>query len=150
MSLTGEEGGVPAKMGLSVADLSAALFATIGVLACLQAPAATGIGQHVQTSLLEAQVAMLSYDLTSYFATGEVPVARADTGEDVRTEASLAKLCAGDWGARRLDHAIQIHGGMGETLELPLTLFYRLLRHAQVGGGTSEIHRMLIARSLLR
>ena len=38
----------------------------------------------------------------------------------------------------------------GETLELPLTLFYRLLRHAQVGGGTSEIHRMLIARSLLR
>ena len=39
---------------------------------------------------------------------------------------------------------------MGETLELPLTLFYRLLRHAQVGGGTSEIHRMLIARSQLR
>lgn len=76
MSLTGEEGGPPAKMGLSVADLSAALFATIGVLACLQARAATGIGEHVQTSLLEAQVAMLSYHLTSYFATGEVPVAR--------------------------------------------------------------------------
>jgi alkylation response protein AidB-like acyl-CoA dehydrogenase len=66
------------------------------------------------------------------------------------TEASLAKLCPGDWGAGCLDQAIQIHGGMGETLELPLTLFYCLLRHAQVGGGTSEIHRMLIARSLLR
>jgi len=52
--------------------------------------------------------------------------------------------------ARCLDHAIHIHGGMGETLELPRTLFYRLLRHAQVGGGTSEIHRMLIARSVLR
>ena len=76
MSLTGQEGGPPVKMGLSVADLSAALFATIGVLAALQARAVTGIGQHVQTSLLEAQVALLSYHLTSYFATGEVPVAR--------------------------------------------------------------------------
>lgn len=76
MSLTGEEGGAPVKMGISVADLSAALFATIGVLASLQARAVTGIGQHVQTSLLEAQVAMLSYHLTAFFATGEVPVAR--------------------------------------------------------------------------
>jgi crotonobetainyl-CoA:carnitine CoA-transferase CaiB-like acyl-CoA transferase len=76
MSLTGEEGGPPAKMGLSVADLSAALFATIGVLAALQARAVTGEGQQVQTSLLEAQVAMLSYHLTYYFATGEAPVAR--------------------------------------------------------------------------
>ena len=38
----------------------------------------------------------------------------------------------------------------GETPELPLTLFYRPLRHAQVGGGTSEVHRMLISRSPLR
>lgn len=89
-------------------------------------------------------------DIQALSALAYQSAARADAGEDVRTEASLAKLCAGDWGARCLDHAIQIHGGMGETLELPLTLFYRLLRHAQVGGGTSEIHRMLIARSLLR
>ncbi len=62
-----------------------------------------------------------------------------------------AKFCAGDWGVRCFDHAIQVHGGMGETPEeLSLALFYRLLRHAQVAGGTSEIHRMLIARSLLR
>jgi len=76
--------------------------------------------------------------------------ARADAGEDVRNEAALVKLISGDWGARTLDNAIQIHGAMGEALELPLTKFYRLLRHAQIGGGTSEIQRMLIARSLLR
>ena len=35
-------------------------------------------------------------------------------------------------------------------MRLAETLFYLLLRHAQLGGGTSEIHRMLIARSLLR
>jgi alkylation response protein AidB-like acyl-CoA dehydrogenase len=76
--------------------------------------------------------------------------ARADAGEDVRNEAALVKLVSGDWGARCLDQAIQVHGAMGESLELPLTKFYRLLRHAQIGGGTSEIQRMLIARGLLK
>lgn len=75
--------------------------------------------------------------------------ARADAGEDVRTEAALVKLCSGEWGARSLDAAIQVHGAMGESLELPLTYFYRLLRHAQIGGGTTEIQRILLARKLL-
>ncbi len=101
--------------------------------------------QAIQWRLVDMYV-----DIQALSALAYQSAARADAGDDVRTEASLAKLCSGDWGARCLDHAIQIHGGMGETLELPLTLFYRLLRHAQVGGGTSEIHRMLIARSLLR
>ncbi len=76
--------------------------------------------------------------------------ARADTGEDVRAEAALIKLCSGEWGARCLDNAIQIHGAMGESLELPLTLFYRYLRHAQIGGGANDIQRILIARKLLK
>lgn len=101
--------------------------------------------QAIQWRLVDMYV-----DIQALSALAYQSAARADSGDDVRTEASVAKLCSGDWGARCLDHAIQIHGGMGETLELPLTLFYRLLRHAQVGGGTSEIHRMLIARSLLR
>ncbi len=76
--------------------------------------------------------------------------ARADTGEDVRAEAALVKLCASEWGARCVDHAIQVHGAMGESLDLPLTLFYRILRHTQIGGGASEIQRILIARKLLK
>ncbi len=76
--------------------------------------------------------------------------ARADTGEDIRTEASLIKLVSMNWGAQCMDHAIQIHGAMGESLELPLTLFYRYLRHGRIGGGTDEIQKMLIARKLLR
>jgi alkylation response protein AidB-like acyl-CoA dehydrogenase len=39
---------------------------------------------------------------------------------------------------------------MGESLELPLTLFYRYIRHAQIGGGASEIQRMMIARKLMK
>ena len=76
--------------------------------------------------------------------------ARAERGEDVRSEAALVKLCATEWGTRCVDHAIQIHGAMGESLDLPLTLFYRHLRHTQIGGGASEIQRMLIARQLLK
>jgi acyl-CoA dehydrogenase len=39
---------------------------------------------------------------------------------------------------------------MGEALELPLSLFYRYVRHARIGGGTDEIQRMMIARMLLK
>ena len=73
-----------------------------------------------------------------------------DAGQDARYEAAMIKLCAADWGSKCLDEAIQIHGAMGESLELPLTMFYRYIRHARIGGGTSEIQRMLIARMLLR
>ena len=76
--------------------------------------------------------------------------ARADAGEDVRTEAALVKLTAAEWGTKALDDAIQIHGAMGEALELPLSLFYRYVRHARIGGGTDEIQRMMIARMLLK
>jgi alkylation response protein AidB-like acyl-CoA dehydrogenase len=76
--------------------------------------------------------------------------ARADSGEDIRTEAGMIKLTSMVWGTRTLDKAIQIHGAMGEPLELPLTLFYRYLRHGQIGGGANEIQRMQIARKLLR
>ena len=62
----------------------------------------------------------------------------------------MIKLCAADWGSKCLDEAMQIHGAMGESLELPITMFYRYIRHARIGGGTSEIQRMLLARMLLR
>ena len=68
----------------------------------------------------------------------------------MRTEASLVKLTSANWGEQCMDEAIQVHGAMGESLDLPLTLFYRLLRHTRIGGGTDEIQRMLIARKLQR
>ena len=100
--------------------------------------------QAIQWKLVDMHV-----DITALRSMTYEMAARADGGEDVRSEAALVKMCAGDWGARCLDRAIQVHGAMGESTELPLTLFYRLLRHAQIGGGTSEIQRILIARKLL-
>jgi crotonobetainyl-CoA:carnitine CoA-transferase CaiB-like acyl-CoA transferase len=73
MSITGEPGGGPVKMGLSVGDLGAGMMGAMGILMALEARHRTGRGQRVDTSLLEGQVAMLSYHLTRYFSSGEVP-----------------------------------------------------------------------------
>lgn len=73
MSITGEVGGGPVKMGLSVADLGAGFMGTVGVLMALEARHKTGRGQRVDTSLLEGQMSMLSYHLTRFFSTGAVP-----------------------------------------------------------------------------
>ena len=74
---------------------------------------------------------------------------RADQGEDVRVEASMIKYCAGEWGWRSIDKVMQIFGGLGETLDMPIPHWYHLLRHARIGGGTSEIHKFVMARALL-
>jgi crotonobetainyl-CoA:carnitine CoA-transferase CaiB-like acyl-CoA transferase len=82
MNLTGEPDRPPSKMGLSVADLGAGMMATIGILMALEARHRTGRGQRVDTSLLEGQMAMLSYHLTHFFAKGEPP-RRAGSGGGV-------------------------------------------------------------------
>ncbi|PWK61289.1 acyl-CoA dehydrogenase family protein [Aminobacter sp. AP02] len=100
--------------------------------------------QAIQWKLVDMYVDLKALRAMTYQA-----AARADAGEDMRSEAAMVKMCGTDWGARAIDNAIQIHGAMGEASELPLTHFYKYLRHAQIGGGTNEIQRMLIARSLL-
>ena len=74
---------------------------------------------------------------------------RVDQGEDVRVEASMIKYCAGEWGFRSIDKVLQIFGGLGETLDMPIVHWYHMLRHARIGGGTSEIHKFVMARALL-
>jgi crotonobetainyl-CoA:carnitine CoA-transferase CaiB-like acyl-CoA transferase len=81
MSITGEEGRGPVKSGISVADVGAGMFGVIGILLALESRHRTGVGQRVDTSLLEGQIAMLSYHLTSYFATGRVPVRRGASSQ---------------------------------------------------------------------
>ncbi|MDP9094948.1 MAG: CoA transferase [Pseudomonadota bacterium] len=73
MSITGEIGGGPMKMGLSVADIGAGLMGTVGIMMALEARHRTGRGQRVDTSLLEGQMSMLSYHLCRFFSTGNIP-----------------------------------------------------------------------------
>ncbi len=74
----------------------------------------------------------------------------ADEHRTIRNEAFIAKLYATEMAQRVSDRALQIYGGMGYTREVPIQSFYRQVRVWRIGHGTSEIHRMMIARNLLR
>ena len=73
MSVTGEAGGAPMKAGVPLTDLGAALFALAGILAALEHRHKTGRGQHVDTSLLEAGIALSVWEATQYFSGRGVP-----------------------------------------------------------------------------
>jgi crotonobetainyl-CoA:carnitine CoA-transferase CaiB-like acyl-CoA transferase len=73
MSLTGERGGPPVKPGLPVADLTSGLWVAIAILASLAGREKTGNGCHVDFSMLDGQVALLTLAAARYFALGEVP-----------------------------------------------------------------------------
>jgi formyl-CoA transferase len=73
MSITGEPGRPPVKIGVPIADLTCALYATIAVLAALRARDRDGTGQFIDVSLLESAVSLGVWEAGRYFATGEVP-----------------------------------------------------------------------------
>jgi len=73
MSLTGEKGGAPVKPGLPVADLTSGLWVAIAILAALAGREQTGRGAHVDFSMLDGQVSLLTLAAARYFALGEVP-----------------------------------------------------------------------------
>ncbi|VFR33623.1 L-carnitine dehydratase/bile acid-inducible protein F [plant metagenome] len=82
MSITGMAEGGPVRSGIPIGDLGGGLFGAIGVLAALQARAQTGRGQHVDISMLDAQVSLLNYMATMYLMSGIVP-ARMGNGHFV-------------------------------------------------------------------
>jgi crotonobetainyl-CoA:carnitine CoA-transferase CaiB-like acyl-CoA transferase len=75
ISVTGEEDGAPAKSGVPLSDLAAGLFGAYGILAALEYRERTGKGQFVDTSLLEAAMALTVWESTEYWATGQTPKA---------------------------------------------------------------------------
>ncbi|MDR0204531.1 MAG: CoA transferase [Delftia acidovorans] len=96
MSLTGERGGGPVKPGLPVADLSSGLWVAIAVLTALMGRAKTGKGSHVDFSMFDGQVGLLSLAAARWFALGEVPE-RLGTEHPGRIP-SAAFVCAdGKW-----------------------------------------------------
>lgn len=73
MSVTGQPGQGPTRVGIPIADLCAGHFLAQGILIALLARERTGEGQWVHTSLLEAQIAMLDFQATRWLIDGEVP-----------------------------------------------------------------------------
>ena len=73
MSITGQPGQGPMRVGIPIADLTAGIYCSFGILVALLAREQTGRGQWVQTSLLQAQVAMLDFQAARWLISREVP-----------------------------------------------------------------------------
>jgi len=73
MSITGEPDGPPLRPGLSLGDIAAGLYTTIGVLAALHERERSGQGQMIDVAMLDCQIAILENAFIRYFATGELP-----------------------------------------------------------------------------
>jgi acyl-CoA dehydrogenase len=75
---------------------------------------------------------------------------RLDEGDEARVEVSLIKFYAARVLSDVIDRALQVHGGLGMTDDTPLALMYRHARGARIYDGADEVHRMVVARRILR
>lgn len=77
MSVTGQPDGAPGaeplKVGVAVADLFTGMYATVGILAALRHAERTGVGQQIDVSLLDCQVAMLANQASNFLVSGKAP-----------------------------------------------------------------------------
>lgn len=129
MSLTGEKGGGPVKPGLPIADLTSGLWIAIAILASLAGRGRTGKGCHVDFSMLDGQVSLLTLAAARYFALNEIPprlgtehpgrvpsaTFRCEDGKYAHITASdqhWAPLCralgVSEWGARYSENAVRV------------------------------------------
>ncbi|HEX5135415.1 MAG TPA: acyl-CoA dehydrogenase family protein [Planctomycetota bacterium] len=99
----------------------------------------------MQERLADMAVAVHTARLSCYHA-----AALKDRGEDVSFSAACAKLYASEAAMRAIDSAIQVLGGNGYSREYPVERIFRDAKLCEIGEGTSEIQRMVIARTMLR
>ena len=75
---------------------------------------------------------------------------RIDAGEEARGAISMLKVQASEMLGRVVDRAVQIYGGAGYCCDLPIERYYRDARIARIYDGTSEIHRTVMARQMMK
>ena len=75
---------------------------------------------------------------------------RHDRGENVRNASFMVKIVCVEMANRIVDRAIQVHGGMGLTRELPLEWYYRQLRSIRITEGATEVLRWRLAQNLIK
>lgn len=99
--------------------------------------------QTVQFKLVDMLATLEQARLYTYYVAG-----RADRSEDITTEAALAKLVAADGCNEVCQRALNIFGGYGLMSEYPVQRFLRDSYFPIIGGGTSDIMRLIVARQL--
>jgi alkylation response protein AidB-like acyl-CoA dehydrogenase len=101
--------------------------------------------QAIQFKLADMAVKIYTMEQVVYDCAKKV-----DRGENATLESSIVKLYCTDSASQVIDEAIQIHGGMGFSRELPLERMYRDARVTRIFEGTNEIQRHVIAGELLK
>ena len=96
MSLTGEPGRTPVRAGYQVADLAGGLYLAVGTLGALYKALKSGKGRKVQVSLLDCQIAMLTWQAQNYFISGEVPGATG-ARHPMIAPSEVFKCADGEW-----------------------------------------------------
>ncbi|MHA6770304.1 acyl-CoA dehydrogenase family protein [Sphingobium ummariense] len=100
--------------------------------------------QAIQWMIADSEMEIRAARLLTYQAAWN-----GDLGRDFKVDASIAKVTATETAGRVVDRCVQIFGGLGVSQELPLERWYRELRIKRIGEGPSEVHRMVLARTLL-
>lgn len=103
--------------------------------------------QAIQFKLADMATEVELARLITYKAAVAYQNSKRTTG-DVQQLAAMAKLYASEASKRAADQAVQIHGGYGFIEEYPVARYWRDVKVNEIGEGTSEIQRMLIAREL--
>jgi alkylation response protein AidB-like acyl-CoA dehydrogenase len=155
-ALLGEEnrGAATALGTLTLGRITAAAYAVGAGRAALEATLPyvkqrqqfgqpVGKFQGVQWMLADMATALEASRLLTYQAAW-----LADQGLPHIKEASMAKLFATETATRLVNDALQLHGGYGYVTESPIQRLYRDVKLFEIGEGTSQIHRNIIARQL--
>jgi alkylation response protein AidB-like acyl-CoA dehydrogenase len=100
--------------------------------------------QAIQWMLADAKTELDAASLLVYRAAW-----LADQGRPYSKEASMAKLFASEASSRAINKALQVHGGYGYTREFPVERHLRDAKLCEIGEGTSEVQRLVIAKHLL-
>jgi butyryl-CoA dehydrogenase len=146
------------KIGLAALDTG-----RIGIGAQALGIAQAALGEAVRYSKQRHQfgvsisrhqaIQMMLADMATQIDAARLLIYRAaslrDSGRPFSKESAMAKLYASEISSKVTDMAIQIHGGYGYVKSYPVERYYRDARVTRIYEGTAEIHRMVIARSVL-
>jgi alkylation response protein AidB-like acyl-CoA dehydrogenase len=151
------ETGHGLRQFLSVLDVGRITVATLGISlaeACLEMALDYAINRNQfgrPISKFQAIQFKLA-DIAAQLEAVKLLVMRAaqlrDAGEPFGREGAMAKLLASELAVKASSEAVQIHGGYGYMQEYPVSRFYRDAKVLEIGEGTNEIQRLVIARHL--
>jgi alkylation response protein AidB-like acyl-CoA dehydrogenase len=103
-----------------------------------------------QNGQIRQLIAESAADIFSHRAATLAAAEAVDRGSEARVEIALVKFRGAQLLHNVIDRSIQVHGAMGVTSDTPLEWMYRDARYARIYDGPDEVHRMVVARRILK